>query len=195
LQELLKSLQWGLRLKLQIGAAAIDTSEGIEVPRDDLADLVELNQTRALLHRTYGQVILALASIPHYKNVPVSALEALILAPLMQDRLIIAKSPENSNPGEDDGLMGIVIWATVSEAVDAKIREQIKVKRFPVMLERDDWQSGPIHWLLDVIAPNEAATQKVIAGLGNLIKAPQLHVHPAVQRQLQAQTVRIGASL
>jgi cytolysin-activating lysine-acyltransferase len=185
LQELLKSLQWGLRLKLQIGAAAKDTSEGIEVPREKLADLAQLNQTRALLHRTYGQVILALASIPHYQTVPVSALEALILAPLMQDRLIIAKSPQNSNPGEDDGLMGIVIWATVSKAVDAKIREQIKVKRFPVMLELGDWQSGPIHWLLDVIAPNEAAAHQMISGLGNVIKGPQLRVHPAVQNLLK----------
>lgn len=180
---------------MQVGAVDTDLDEDHEVLRESAGGLAQLHRTRSLLRHTYGQVILALSSIPHYKNVPVSALEALILAPLMQDRLIIAKSPENSNPNEDDGLMGIVIWATVSKAVDTKIREQIKAKRFPIMLELGDWKSGPIHWLLDVIAPNEAAAQKVIGGLGNVIKDPQLHVHPAVHRLLKAQIGRIGGSL
>jgi hypothetical protein len=48
-----------------------------------------------------------------------------------------------------------------------------------------DWRSSEIHWLLDVIAPNEAAAHQVIAGLGKVIKAPKLHVHPTVQKLLQ----------
>ena len=50
-------------------------------------------------------------------------------------------------------LSGIAIWASVSEEVDAKIREQIRAGTFPVRLQSGDWNSGNINWLLDVIAP------------------------------------------
>lgn len=42
---------------------------------------------------------------------------------------------------------------------DAKIAEQTKTGVFPIRLKPDDWTSGEIVWLLDVIAPSrEMAT-------------------------------------
>lgn len=34
---------------------------------------------------------------------------------------------------------------------------------FPIRLKAEDWQSGDINWLLDVIAPNKKTTASVIA--------------------------------
>jgi cytolysin-activating lysine-acyltransferase len=180
---------------LEVGAVSKDLGEEPMVPGARAPELAQLHQTRALLHRTYGQIILALSHVQHYQNVPLSSLSVLILEPLLQDRLVLARSSQDSNPLEDDGLLGIVVWATVSEAVDAKIKEQIKAKRFPVKLEREDWRSGDIHWLLDVIAPNEAAARKVIVGLGKIIKAKKLHVHPRVQKLLKDFAADVGMQL
>jgi cytolysin-activating lysine-acyltransferase len=154
-----------------------------------------LQQTRALLHRTYGQIILALSSVDHYQSKPVSALTSLVLEPLLQDRLIVARSSKDSDINTDDGLLGLVAWANVSAAVDTKIREQIAAGTFPVALDREDWRSGDIHWLLDVIAPNEAAASKVIAGLGKVIKSRELHVHPAIQNLLKDFATMTGVKL
>ena len=37
------------------------------------------------------------------------------------------------------------IWASVSDDVDAKIREQIQARTFTVRLKADDWASGDRH--------------------------------------------------
>jgi hypothetical protein len=37
-------------------------------PRPAELAQAELRETRALLHRTYGQLVLALANVPHYQN-------------------------------------------------------------------------------------------------------------------------------
>ena len=49
------------------------------------------------------------------------------------------------------------------EGIDLKIREQIKIASFPIRLKPVDWNSGPVNWLLDVIAPDRKATGQVIA--------------------------------
>jgi cytolysin-activating lysine-acyltransferase len=118
-----------------------------------------------------------------------------VLEPLLQDRLVIARSSKESDVNTDDGLLGLVVWASVSKAVDTKIRAQIAARTFPIELEREDWKSGDVHWLLDVIASNEVAAHKVITGLGNVIKAKELHVHPRVQVLLKDFATMAGVKL
>lgn len=56
------------------------------------------------------------------------------------------------------GSAGFAIWASTSEAVDRlSIREQIKIGTFLIRLNPEDWNSCPINWLLDVIAPARPA--------------------------------------
>ena len=43
------------------------------------------------------------------------------------------------------------------------IREQIKAWTYPVRLKPEDWQSGSINWLLNVIAPERKTTGRLIA--------------------------------
>jgi hypothetical protein len=108
---------------------------------------------------------------------------------------IIARSSEDPDINVDDGLFGLVVWANVSKAVDEEIRAQIATRTYPVELDREDWRSGDIHWLLDVIALNEAAAHKVIAGLGDVIRAKELHVHPRVQLLLKNFPTMAGKKL
>ncbi len=105
-------------------------------------------------------------------------------------KLKIARAPELSKPKTDDGLLGIVVCASVSEAVDAKIRAQISAKSFPIKLAREDWRSDNTNWLLDIIAPNEAEALQMTSRAGNIIKTPQLHVHPAVINYVKQKIIR-----
>ncbi|MCW3782284.1 hypothetical protein OM960_11855 [Defluviimonas sp. CAU 1641] len=64
--------------------------------------------------------------------------------------------------------------------MDAKIRDQIKAGTFPVRLKPEDWQSGSINWLLDVIAPDRATTGRVIANFRQVVKEGELRMHPHI---------------
>ncbi|MGL4280445.1 MAG: hypothetical protein ACRCS0_08770 [Albidovulum sp.] len=67
-----------------------------------------------------------------------------------------------------------------SEEVDAKIREEIKPGTFPIRLKPEDWQSGSVNWLLDVIAPDRKTAGRVIANFRQVVKEGELRMHPQI---------------
>ena len=66
--------------------------------------------------------------------------------------------------------------------LDARIREQIQAGTFPVRLKTEDWNSGEINWLLDVVAPDQRTTTNVIANFRQVVKEGSLRLHPIVTR-------------
>ena len=106
-------------------------------------------------------------------------LQPLVLEPLIRDRIAIAH-PKGADRAALVDIAGFAIWASVSDEVDAKIREQIKTGTFPIRLKPEDWQSGEINWLLDVIAPDRKATGQVIANFRQVVKEGDLRIHPQV---------------
>ena len=87
-----------------------------------------------------------------------------------------AKRMDGAGDAEDaDALAGVVIWASVSDEVDTKIREQIKAGVFPLRLAATDWTSGETNWLLDVIAPTPALATSVLANMKQVVKDGDLH--------------------
>ena len=80
--------------------------------------------------------------------------------------------------------------------MDVTIRGQIADGVFPVRLAPDEWASGEINWLLDVIAPSRNAGTKVLANLSQVIGGPTLHIHPVVGRLVDVRALEeIGAVL
>jgi hemolysin-activating ACP:hemolysin acyltransferase len=62
-------------------------------------------------------------------------------------------------------------------------------------LKADEWQSGDINWLLDVIAPNQKTTANVIANFKQVVKGGDLRLHPIVTRLVDAETLeKMGAN-
>ena len=109
----------------------------------------------------------------------------------MRDRVAIASSAEQgSDVPSLESLSGIAIWASVSEEVDVKIREQIKAGVFPVRLAPSDWTSGSVNWLFDVIAPNQKLTAAVIANFKQVIKEGDLRIHPLITRLVDPETLK-----
>jgi cytolysin-activating lysine-acyltransferase len=107
----------------------------------------------------------------------------VVLDPLMRDRVAIAHARAAGNPqGDEQTVAGIAIWATVSEAVDAKISEQVKAGVFPVRLTNEDWVSGDTVWLLDVIANDRNQATRVLANFKQLSGDRPVKIHPIVAR-------------
>lgn len=79
-------------------------------------------------------------------------------------------------------MVGMAIWAKVSEAVSARIEEQARAGNFPVRLKGNDWDSGDIVWLLDVVAANRALATSVLINFGQLSKGAPVRVHPLVRQ-------------
>jgi cytolysin-activating lysine-acyltransferase len=124
--------------------------------------------------------------------------------PLVRDRIAIAYpggTPEDQSPLAD--MTGVAIWASVSPAVDASIREQIKSGTFPIRLKADDWTSGDINWLLDVLSADQKSTTQVIGNFKQVLVKPgqpmdskggSLRLHPVVAAMLDDATLKaLGA--
>jgi cytolysin-activating lysine-acyltransferase len=115
----------------------------------------------------------------------------MALEPLIRDRIAIAR-PAKKEPGMLADIAGFVIWASVSEEVDLKIRDQIKAGTLPIRLKPDDWQSGSVNWLLDgeahaaigsrrgPNAPDRKTAGRVIANFAQVVKTGDLRLHPQI---------------
>jgi hemolysin-activating ACP:hemolysin acyltransferase len=146
-------------------------------PAADPQQLARVAEQRQRLQAGVGEVALAMMALTRYRDQSLADLRHLVVDPISRDRIAIAKAHRDGRPDET---AGIAIWASVSEAVDAKIRAQINTRVFPVRLKAEDWTSGDIPWLLDVIAPSQQAATAVLANFRQVVKDRPVHVHPLV---------------
>lgn len=153
----------------------------------------KIAQVRSHVRESFGKVVMSMMMLPRYRSQSVADLNHLVLEPLIRDRIAIAYPGKQTDDKLAD-ITGVAIWASVSEAVDANIREQIKAGTFPIRLKSDDWNSGDINWLIDVIAPTQKATANVIANFKQVVKDGSLRLHPLITRLVDKETLeKMGA--
>lgn len=159
----------------------------------------EIAEVRQRLHAAVGQVVLAMSAVPRYRHQSLADLQALVLEPLIRDRVAIAttssKAPEGAAEGQigapnEAQMAGIAIWASVSDAVDGKIREQIKASAFPIKLKPEEWASGDRVWLIDVIAPSQKLASSVLANFRQVVKRGDVRIHPIVARMVDPELLK-----
>ena len=163
------------RAETPTGAAPAQMSPEMRARIGELRNRVRLN---------LGQVVLAMMNLPRYRHQALADLTRLVLDPMMRDRMAIARRGVKGEPPDEDDVAGIAIWASVSEAVDAKITEQVKAGVFPVRLASEDWASGDRVWLLDVIAGDRKAATAVLANFRQLSGERAVKIHPLVGRMI-----------
>ena len=144
---------------------------------------------RSHVSASFGKIVMTMMVIPRYRRQSLEDLQHLVLEPLINDRVAIAY-PSDADGNALADIAGVAIWASVSEDVDAKIREQVKAGVFPIKLKPDEWKSGSINWLLDVIAPNSKATARVIANFRQVAKEGELRLHPVVAKSLDPEVLK-----
>jgi hemolysin-activating ACP:hemolysin acyltransferase len=173
------------------GSAA--TNDGAATPALDPAIVEKIAAVRSHVRESFGKVVMAMMMLPRYRHQSLADLQHLVLEPLIRDRVAIAY-PGNAGDEKLADITGVAIWANVSEEVDAAIREQIKAGTFPLKLKAEDWTSGDINWLIDVIAPNQRATTSVIANFKQVVKDGSLRLHPIITRLVDPDTLtKMGA--
>ncbi|OAS18098.1 toxin-activating lysine-acyltransferase [Methylobacterium platani] len=161
-------------------ADGIEASAAAETGQDGALDpalLAQVTAFRTRLQASIGEVVLALVSLPRYRHLAVSDLLSVVIEPLTRDRIAIART---GGEGRLEETAGIAIWASVSDEVDAKIREQVQARVFPVRLKPEEWTSGETAWLLDVIAPSQRVATAVLANFRQVVQDRAVRVHPVV---------------
>jgi cytolysin-activating lysine-acyltransferase len=132
-----------------------------------------------------GQVLLARMDLPVYRHITLADFSHLVVNPLLRNRVAIAHKSITENGTskvDEETIVGIAIYATVSPAVDAKIAEQTKAGVFPIRLNPEDWTSGDLPWLLDVIAADRTQATSVLANFRQVVGEKPIKIHPMVAR-------------
>lgn len=154
----------------------------------------KLSALRAQVRESFGKVVMAMMGLPRYRHQSLIDLQHIVVDPLLRDRVSIAY-PKDAEAGPMTDLAGLAIWASVSEEVDAKIRDQIKGGTWPLRLKPEDWVSGDINWLIDVIAPDQKAVVSVLSNFRQVVKDGDLRMHPIIGRLVDKETLeKMGAS-
>lgn len=168
----------------QAAAAGQNTQAAQNIPPEIAEKLAAL---RSQVRENFGKVVMAMMMQPRYRHQTLGDLAHLVLEPLTVDRIAMAYA-RHADGGTPD-IAGMAIWASVSEEVDQKIREQVKSGVFPVRLKAEEWTSGSINWLLDVIATDQKTTGQVIANFRQVVKEGDLRLHPIITRLVDADTL------
>lgn len=146
----------------------------------------EVERVRQAVQLGMGQVVLAAMGLPRYRSQTLADLAHLFVAPLLRDRVSIARraarGPDGAALAGEETVAGIALWATVSDAVDARITEQVKAGVFPVRLGAEDWTSGETVWLLDVVAADRQQATLVVANFRQVTGGRPVKVAPLVMR-------------
>jgi cytolysin-activating lysine-acyltransferase len=174
-------------IEADMATAAVTGTEA--APQIDPEVLKKIAAVRSHVRESFGKTVMAMMMLPRYRNQSIGDLQNLVLEPLIRDRIALAY-PGNKDEKDFDDISGVAIWASVSEEVDARIRDQIRAGTFPVRMKAEDWNSGTINWLLDVIAPDEKKTASVIANFKQVVKEGSLRLHPIITRLVDEETLK-----
>lgn len=179
---------------LQDTEATLQPQSASDTPPPDPEQDEMIAKARAQLQEAFGKITLAAMSEPRYRNLAINDLATLFLEPLLQSRIAIASPANDGGTPVADAVSAIAIWASVSPEVDVKIREQIDAGTYPVRLQREDWNSGEVNWLLDIISPSQRLTTAVIANFRQVLKEGEICIHPMVTRTMDKEVLgKLGA--
>ena len=176
-------------LEKNAGDKPAPAGEGQPSPQLDPEAAKKIAALRSRVRESFGNVVMAMMMMPRYRHQTLADLQHLVLEPLIRDRLATAQ-PTQAGDGAAPDVTGFAIWASVSEEVDSRIQDQIRAGVFPVRLKSEEWTSGSINWLLDVIAPDRRTTALVIANFRQVVKEGSLRLHPIVTRLVDEETLK-----
>lgn len=187
----------------QSSAPALDLSK-LDLSKEDLAKLQGLRSK--MVSASFGEIVTLLMRSPHYKHYSLSDLEWLVIPALLTNQFLVVEAqmklpvPENKNSdapvasGQSEGAtkepvaggqpegasqigpripVGLALWAKVSPEVDEKLSSNLNT---PIKLRPDEWRSGEINWIIDVLG-DEKIMQSLYAKLkGDVFKGQRFKV-------------------
>lgn len=172
--------------------------------KEELAKVQALRSK--MISASFGEIVTLLMRSPHYKHYSLSDLEWLVIPALLTNQFLVVEAqmklpvPQNENGdtpvagGQTEGAakeavaggqpddspvagpripVGLALWAKVSPEVDEKLSANLDT---PVKLRPDEWRSGEINWIIDVLG-DEKIMQSLYAKLkGDVFKGQTFKV-------------------
>lgn len=105
------------------------------------------------LMRAFGSIITVFARSAAHRTRPLAELEALVVPAITSGQFSLAEATHRQN-----GLVtpiAAVLWANVSAEVDQRLSAE--PERFH--LERQEWRSGDIVWIVEAVGDKEAVAR------------------------------------
>jgi hemolysin-activating ACP:hemolysin acyltransferase len=109
---------------------------------------------------TLGQIVTVLMRSPQHKQRPLADLEWLVLPAVRSGQCRVAQAQQSGIAVP----VGVALWASVSTAVDARLSDL----SVPVRLQPDEWRSGDIPWLVELVA-DTPTQQALLKHLGETV--------------------------
>lgn len=148
----------------------------------------ELAKVQALrskmISASFGEIVTLLMRSPHYKHYSLSDLEWLVIPALLTNQFLVVEAQMKAPVagGQAEGAapiagpripVGLALWAKVSPEVDEKLSANLNA---PVKLRPDEWRSGEINWIIDILG-DEKIMQSLYAKLkGDVFKGQTFKV-------------------
>ncbi len=170
----------------------VDSASAISsLSKEELAKVQALRSK--MISASFGEIVTLLMRSPHYKHYSLSDLEWLVIPALLTNQFLVVEAqmklpvPQNENGdapvagGQTEGApvagpripVGLALWAKVSPEVDEKLSANLDT---PVKLRPDEWRSGEINWIIDVLG-DEKIMQSLYAKLkGDVFKGQTFKV-------------------
>ena len=130
----------------------------------------ELVQSSEKLGAAFGEVVSLMMRTPAYANMPLRALDPLVLPGLVNGQFLIARAQSKSS-----GLLspaGAILWAMVSEEVD----ERLSNPDNPQHLKRNEWRGGETPWLMITAGDERAVSRLVVQAQKTILKDQAIKV-------------------
>lgn len=137
-------------------AAGTSLTAGASTPQLDRAGIGAA--ISKLISASIGDLVLVLSKSPSHKHYSLADIEWMVLPPVLAGQFYVAEATVPATGFRAP--VAAVTWARVSSEVDAKLRENAGK---PVRLRPDEWTSGDICWLIDLVGDPK--------GLNNALKA------------------------
>jgi len=133
---------------MEISAGSDQVAQGLNGAADTEAAM-KAAAIAAKVAATFGQAVgLLMRSGQHkHKHYSLTDLEWLLVPPLLLNQFTLLSGKPKGGPDVAMPL-GLALWAKVSAEVDEKLSANLTR---PIKLRPDEWASGDIHWLVDVI--------------------------------------------
>ncbi len=110
----------------------------------------KIRQVSQSIAAAYGEIVALLARSPKYRHFSLADLEWLVAPPLLANQFRLVSGKVKGQAGLQVPL-GVAFWAFVSPEVAAKLETQQKDGAM-FRLAPQEWKSGDILWLLDIVA-------------------------------------------
>jgi hemolysin-activating ACP:hemolysin acyltransferase len=114
----------------------------------------------------FGEAVAALLRSPAHRGLTLADLENTLVPALVNGQFVIGHAAIPNRPGESIPA-AIMLWATVSDEVDAQLKQQTSL---PLRIERNQWRTGEHVWIIDAAGPAEALTQLVAEFEASILK-------------------------